>query len=371
VSDAQRYPAVDEDDVFVELVPVVRKIVGSRIRDPHVVDDLVQETLTRVMAAHSRVEAETLEPYAAVTARNLVASYARRNDRARSKTHLLVEVDRSEPPGEELLRREESSIVAAALTRLPAPERELLIAHEVEHQDTRTLATRRESTPGAVAAQLNRARAKLRVEYLLVSEQVEPTGDRCRPVLRALSAGDRRRQRELDAGAHLLECDCCARISAILFDRRAGGRPADEVRVPISRDADVVTARQRVRETAARVGFSATELTLIATAISEIARNIVRFAERGDIVVSTVSEGEDEGISIVARDVGPGIADLHEAMQDGYSTYDGLGLGLPGARRLMDQFDIVSEPGRGTTVTMTKWRRGNRSGTPQRREDDT
>jgi serine/threonine-protein kinase RsbT len=63
----------------------------------------------------------------------------------------------------------------------------------------------------------------------------------------------------------------------------------------------------------------------------------------------------------VARDVGPGIADVHEAMRDGYSTYDGLGLGLPGARRLMDQFDIVTEPGRGTTVTMTKWRSGGRA----------
>ncbi|MDX6299029.1 MAG: hypothetical protein QOF53_243 [Nocardioidaceae bacterium] len=363
MSDAQTYPELDEDDVIVELVPMVRKIVSSRIRDPHLVDDLVQETLTRVMAAHSRVEGDTLAPYAAVTARNLVASLARRNDRARDKKHLLVDLDRPEPPGEDLLRREESSIVSAALSRLPAAERELLIAHEVQHQDTRTLAARRDSTPGAVAAQLSRARARLRVEYLLVSEQVEPSGDRCRPVLRALSAGDRRRQRELDTGAHLLECDCCARISAILFDRRTVGRADDEVRVPISHDADVVTARQRGRETAAQVGFSPTDLTLVATAISEVARNIVRFAERGDIVISTVSEGGSEGaegISIVARDVGPGIPDLHEAMRDGYSTYDGLGLGLPGARRLMDQFDIVSEPGRGTTVTMTKWRSSDR-----------
>jgi RNA polymerase sigma factor (sigma-70 family) len=363
VSDAQTYPTLheaDEDDVIVELVPMVRKIVSSRIRDPHLVDDLVQETLTRVMAAHSRVEGDTLAPYAAVTARNLVASMARRNDRARDKKHLLVELDRPEPPGEGLLRREESSIVAAALSRLPAAERELLIAHEVQHEDTRTLAARRDSTPGAVAAQLNRARAKLRVEYLLVSEQVEPSGDRCRPVLRALSAGDRRRQRELDTGAHLLECECCARISAILFDRRGGGRADEEVRVPISRDADVVTARQRGREMAAQLGFSATDLTLLATAISEVARNIVRFAERGDIVFCLVSEGGEEGITIVARDVGPGIPDLHEAMRDGYSTYDGLGLGLPGARRLMDQFDIVTEPGRGTTVTMTKWRSGDR-----------
>jgi len=364
VSEAETYPRLDADadadEVIVELVPMVRKIVSSRIRDPHVVDDLVQETLTRVMAAHARVEGDTLAPYAAVTARNLVASMARRNDRARSKKHLLVDLDRPEPPGKTLLRQEESSMVAAALSRLPDTERELLVAHEVHHLDTKTIAAHRDSTPGAVAAQLSRARAKLRVEYLLVQEQVEPTTDRCRPVLRALSAGDRRRQRELDTGAHLLECDCCAKVSAILIDRRTVGTPEDEVRVLISSDADVVTARQKGRETAARLGFSATDLTLIATAISEVARNIVRFADRGEVVVDAVSEGDREGITIVARDVGPGIPDLREAMRDGYSTYHGLGLGLPGARRLMDQFDIVTEAGRGTTVTMTKWRYGDR-----------
>jgi RNA polymerase sigma factor (sigma-70 family) len=361
-----------DDQVIVDLVPMVRKIVGSRIHDPHVVDDLVQETLVRVMAAHSRVEGDTVAPYAAVTARNVVASFARRNDRARDRAHLLAGADEDlfERPGESLLRREEGSVVAAALSRLPSAERDMLVAHEVLGHDTKTLAAHRDTTPGAVAAQLARTRAKMRVEYLLVRENVEPSSDRCRAVLRALSAGDRRRQRELDTGAHLLGCECCARISASLLDRWRPSSNDDEMRVPVSRDADVVTARQTGRRVAAHLGFSATDSTLIATAISEIARNIVKFAERGEILIHHVSEGNRDGITIVARDVGPGIPNLNEAMRDGYSTYRGLGLGLPGAKRLMDEFDVLTEVGKGTTVTMTKWRTSEGQPGPRTMSED-
>jgi serine/threonine-protein kinase RsbT len=128
-----------------------------------------------------------------------------------------------------------------------------------------------------------------------------------------------------------------------------------EARVAVAKDSDVVTARQRGRETAASVGFSATDLTLIATAISEIARNIVKFADHGEVVITAVTDGGRRGVTVVARDVGPGIPDPALALQDGYSTYHGLGLGLPGARRLMDHLEIVSVPGEGTTVTMEKW----------------
>ena len=354
MSDTRPEPDFD-DRAIVDLVPMVRRIVGSRVKDPHLVDDLVQETLVRVMAAASRVEGDTLAPYTAVTARNVVASFARRRDKARERAHLLADEDLTEPPGEDLLRREEDSIIATALARLSAPEQDILVAHEVHGLDTKALAERRDSTPGAVAAQLARTRAKLRVEYLLVRENLEPTGDRCRPVLRALSAGDRRRQRELDTGAHLLECECCAHISASLFDRRPSAASDDEVRVPVARDADVVTARLTGRQVASELGFSATDATLVATAISEIARNIVKFADRGEILIRAVSRGDRRGISIVARDVGQGIADLDRALQDGYSTYQGLGLGLPGAKRLMDAFHLRSVPGEGTTVTMEKW----------------
>ena len=132
---------------------------------------------------------------------------------------------------------------------------------------------------------------------------------------------------------------------------------AAEVRIPVQTDADVVDARRQGRELAAQAGFSATELTIIATAISEIARNIVMFAERGEIIVSLVGENSRQGVTVVARDSGPGIPDLERALQDGYSGYGGMGLGLPGSRRLMDEFEITSEIDRGTTVTMTKWRR--------------
>jgi serine/threonine-protein kinase RsbT len=131
---------------------------------------------------------------------------------------------------------------------------------------------------------------------------------------------------------------------------------AGEVRIPIGADADVVTARRRGRELAAEVGFSATELTVIATAISEIARNIVMFAERGELVVSLVGESGRQGVTVVARDAGPGISDLERALQDGYSGYGGMGLGLAGSRRLMDEFEITTEVDKGTTVIMTKWR---------------
>jgi anti-sigma regulatory factor (Ser/Thr protein kinase) len=119
----------------------------------------------------------------------------------------------------------------------------------------------------------------------------------------------------------------------------------------------VVAARKQGRELAAQAGFSATELTIIATAISEIARNIVMFADRGEVVVSLVGEHPRQGVRLVARDAGPGIADLERAVQDGYSGYGGMGLGLPGSRRLMDEFEITTEVDKGTTVTMTKWRR--------------
>ncbi len=132
---------------------------------------------------------------------------------------------------------------------------------------------------------------------------------------------------------------------------------ATETLVPINTDADIVSARQQGRALAATLDFSGGDLTLIATAISEIARNIVVYAQRGEIVLSLVHQGGRRGIAVVARDRGPGIPDIARAMQDGYSTAKSLGLGLPGAKRIMDEFEIASEVGKGTTVTMKKWAR--------------
>ena len=344
------------DDV-AELAPLLRRVIGARVRDGQVVEDLVQETLTRVMAARQRLEPRTIAPYAVVTARNLTRSLATSEDRSRRHAHRLIDLREPILPEHEALRREESRAITTALARLPQQDQEALVAHEVEGTDTATLASSRDSTPGAIAAQLSRARARLRVEYLLELEQAEPPTARCRPVLLALSAGDRRRQRDLDAGGHLLSCSWCARLSEPLLDRRRTGSVAGEVRIPIQTDADVVGARKQGRELAAQAGFSATDLTIIATAISEIARNIVMFAERGEVVVSLVGEDSRQGVTVVARDSGPGIPDLERALRDGYSGYGGMGLGLPGSRRLMDEFEITTEVDKGTTVTMTKWRR--------------
>ena len=125
----------------------------------------------------------------------------------------------------------------------------------------------------------------------------------------------------------------------------------------IATDDDIVTARQEGRRLSSELGFTSTDLTLIATAISEVARNIRLYAGRGDVRLRLVREGSREGISVVARDKGPGIEDVELAMRDGYSSRGSSGLGLPGARRLMDEFEIRSKPGNGVTVTMKKWTR--------------
>jgi len=130
----------------------------------------------------------------------------------------------------------------------------------------------------------------------------------------------------------------------------------DETRVPINSDHDIVLARQRGRALAQQIGFSNSNLTLVATAISELARNILLYAKRGELTLGIDNDGGREGFVLVARDQGPGIPDIARALEVGYSTSGSLGLGLPGVRRLMDDFEIVSGVGRGTTVTATKWK---------------
>ena len=141
------------------------------------------------------------------------------------------------------------------------------------------------------------------------------------------------------------------------LDDQPGRLDTQEIRVRITSDVDIVAARAKGRELARHLGFSATDRALIATAISELSRNIVQYAPGGEITLmpSTCSAGR--GIIVIASDDGCGIADVAAAMQDGYSTSGGLGLGLPGVRRLMDEFEIASRPGGGTTVTAKKWKR--------------
>ena len=131
---------------------------------------------------------------------------------------------------------------------------------------------------------------------------------------------------------------------------------SDEVRVVIDSDSDLVAARAAARSLAGELGFSRTDTTLIATAISEIARNIVVHVGHGEIVLQPLYEENRYGLKVVAEDNGVGIRDVEAALEEGYAGRDGLGLGLPGARRLMDDFEVETSPERGTRVTMKKWR---------------
>ena len=192
-------------------MPTVRRIVLSRVGANPAADDLIQETLVRVVAAVPRIEPGMLEPYAIVTARNVIATMWRNDDRVKRNLHKVVDVRTPEAPEEPLLAEEEQAAITRALERLGERERQTLLAHEVAGHDTSSFAARTGSTSGAVAAQLNRTRARMRVQYVLALEQTEPPTDRCRPVLYALSSGDRRRQREVDSAGHVMNCDLCAR----------------------------------------------------------------------------------------------------------------------------------------------------------------
>jgi serine/threonine-protein kinase RsbT len=129
-----------------------------------------------------------------------------------------------------------------------------------------------------------------------------------------------------------------------------------EVTIAIASDDDVVPARAKGRTLACELGFSRTDATLIATAISEVARNILVHAGSGEVELKPAVEDRRFGVVVVARDRGPGIRDVDASLREGYATGDGFGLGLPGVNRIMDEFEIDTAVGRGTTVQMTKWR---------------
>jgi serine/threonine-protein kinase RsbT len=130
---------------------------------------------------------------------------------------------------------------------------------------------------------------------------------------------------------------------------------AGEIVVAINNPDDIVNARKAGHQLALELGFSLTDVTMIATAISEVARNITSYAGHGAVRVEAADREGRKALVIRAEDEGPGIADIERAMEDGYSTGRGLGLGLPGSRRLMDRMIVESEVGRGTVIEMWKW----------------
>ncbi|MHB0975807.1 MAG: anti-sigma regulatory factor [Candidatus Aquicultorales bacterium] len=130
---------------------------------------------------------------------------------------------------------------------------------------------------------------------------------------------------------------------------------AGGIQVSIKNDSDIVAARTAGRRLASDAGFAGSELTVIVTAVSELARNIVRYAKEGEISFQILDNPDHKGIEITASDQGPGIPNTALTLEDGYSTSNGLGLGLPGVRRLMDEFAIESRIGKGTKIITKKW----------------
>ncbi len=129
-------------------------------------------------------------------------------------------------------------------------------------------------------------------------------------------------------------------------------------KMSIIREQDVVPFRNRVKEYAVKIGMSLVNQTKLITAASELVRNMLKYADGGEALIEVISKGRENGIRLVFADKGPGIKDISLAMKDGYSTGKSLGLGLPGTRRLVSEFEIISEVGTGTTVTIVKWKNG-------------
>lgn len=126
----------------------------------------------------------------------------------------------------------------------------------------------------------------------------------------------------------------------------------------IEKEQDVVPFRNRVKEYAVKIGMSLVNQTKLITAASELVRNMLKYANGGVVLIEVISQGRDNGIRLTFQDMGPGIADISLAMKDGYSSGKSLGIGLPGAKRLVNEFDIKSTVGSGTTVTIIKWKNG-------------
>lgn len=211
-------PLVVDDDVD-ELERVVRRVVRARVRDPHLVDDIVQETLVRVLAQGPDVATADRRPYAIVTAINLVASTFRAEGRRARGLHRLVDLTTADLPEDELVRVDERRSMSHAIERLSERDREVLISHEVHDVPTKELAAGAGTSSGAIAVRLAAARAKLRLEYVLSHRREAPLPPRCRSVLLALSARDHRRQSALGAEEHLESCERCSRLATPLLER--------------------------------------------------------------------------------------------------------------------------------------------------------
>ena len=219
-----------QPDDIAALLPLVRRIIAIRVQDPHAVDDLVQESMARLIEAGPRLDLSTLPSYAAATARNMAISHQRGLKIRARYAHHLVDLRQPATPEERALEAEDRRAVRDALAELERKDQDLVLAHEVQGETAARLAKQRGTTPGAMRVRLARLRARLRVGYLVALQRDEPPSAKCRPVLTALSLGDKRRQRVLGAADHLLHCSYCAGLSGMLLSRR---RPALVLLPPI------------------------------------------------------------------------------------------------------------------------------------------
>lgn len=205
----------------VDLVePAVRRVVKSRVADPHDQDDIVHDVLVRLLRVRPSLTDEALVAYAIVTARNAVISRARQEERRQALQPKLFERFDASSAEEGPLRDAERQALATALEHLPEEDRAALVAHDADDVPLGALAAERSTTPGAMAARLARARARLRAEYVIAFHRATLPTDSCRPVLLSLAAGDRRRQHALEAQEHLLACPVCPTLSEPLLSRR-------------------------------------------------------------------------------------------------------------------------------------------------------
>ena len=207
-------------DDLQNLGQVVRRVARARGADSHTADDIAQETLARLLSVADRLEPEARLPWVITTAGNLLVNLHREADRARRHQHRLLDLTAAPGPEHELIALDEASAVRSALGELDDSERRLLVDH-LEGVSTGDLASGTESSPGAVAARLNRTRARMRLDYLLALRRVELPTVGCRRVLLAVSAADQRRQHSLGAAKHLAQCPTCAELVTPLAERKS------------------------------------------------------------------------------------------------------------------------------------------------------
>lgn len=204
-----------------ELHRLLTRVVAKRVSDPQDREDIVQEALTRTLAARLLLADDAVAPYAVAVARNLVAAHHSRRDLERRHQPRLLDLTEAPRPDDMVVGAENAAALSAAVAGLPAAEREVLLGHVTEGHDTATLAAATGTTPGGVAARLARARARARVDYVVALRRRQLPSPECRPVLLAVSAADRRRQDALDTAGHLLRCNVCPELVGPLAERRS------------------------------------------------------------------------------------------------------------------------------------------------------